>query len=247
LGKKHTGGYLMFGPLFEPGLKFYLEAIKSGNPFSFVRYGDGDLLIACPTLKYRHFQRERFDFHRALTKRMMAKTMTRVHKKPRYWPAIQMQHIFEFKRYPWQFRRLRRWVRSEVPRKVWHDASVWRQASETGKIDRLANAIERCPLSKVVMGPPYHKALAKKLGAIFIPLKRRGAWQQRGKMADAIRKHSPALFSICAGPAAKVVIHALWNEVGQESYMIDFGAVWDPYCGVRSRGYHWGLGKCTLS
>jgi len=38
----------------------------------------------------------------------------------------------------------------------------------------------------------------------------------------------------------------LWPEMGEHSWLIDFGSLWDVYCGKRSRRYHKRMGKGVI-
>jgi len=56
----------------------------------------------------------------------------------------------------------------------------------------------------------------------------------------------PAFIGFTAGPAAKVMIHQLYPTIGNESFLIDFGSLWDVYVGHRSRKYHKSMMSYTI-
>ena len=43
--------------------------------------------------------------------------------------------------------------------------------------------------------------------------------------------------SVCAGMSANCIIHELYKQAGDKHTFIDFGALWDPLVGVKSREY----------
>jgi len=47
----------------------------------------------------------------------------------------------------------------------------------------------------------------------------------------------PAFVGFTAGPAAKVMIYELYQVLGDKSFFIDFGSLWDVYSGLKSRKY----------
>jgi len=48
---------------------------------------------------------------------------------------------------------------------------------------------------------------------------------------------NPALFSISASVVSNIIIYELHDKM-KDSWLIDFGSLWDPYVGYLTRSYH---------
>jgi len=47
-----------------------------------------------------------------------------------------------------------------------------------------------------------------------------------------------SVLSLSCAMSANILIDRLFPIYGKRCFMIDFGSVWDPYVGVKSRSYH---------
>jgi hypothetical protein len=54
------------------------------------------------------------------------------------------------------------------------------------------------------------------------------------------KKHELPVFGLSASMTSNAIIDELYSEIGEDCWMIDFGSIWDPLCGNRSRVYHKG-------
>jgi len=88
----------------------------------------------------------------------------------------------------------------------------------------------------VVVGPPWLKGLP--FADEFVPVRSKDCWQDVDKIERRLRGKADSVISFSAGPAAKVLIWRLWPALGDTSWLIDFGSVWDVYCGKKTRRYH---------
>jgi hypothetical protein len=51
------------------------------------------------------------------------------------------------------------------------------------------------------------------------------------------KDENPVILYSCAAPA-KIMSHNFYKKYGKTITQIDMGAIWDPYCGKKTRPYH---------
>jgi hypothetical protein len=125
----------------------------------------------------------------------------------------------------------------------WVNADVFHKASIRGQLAPLVQALHNAP-SLTIVGPAHLRKLGKFLGFqnyVEIPLPDcyltvSETLQNVMQIASTIPIGSVIGFS--AAQPANLMIDALARSlVGQRLILIDFGSVWDPYAGVKSRSY----------
>jgi hypothetical protein len=225
--------------LFNPGIGFYAQEIESGQPFAFVRYGEGEwkcLLDELPT------KRRRTIWGSEEVKNRLRETLINCHHDDRYWVAgWHWRHLrIELKKLPVVLQ----WIDDNVPDWVqWHDGRVWRRSVEQGKLFPLMRALRSSPLPLVVIGPKRIGKLGQmaKLRVVrhittrsdhcFVDYDNIKQWVELAPR--------PAIYSFSCGFVAKMLIHQLWPEFKEDGcYMIDFGALWEGVCGLITRPFH---------
>jgi len=217
-------------PLYKPGLDFYVEKLQRGEPFSFVRYGDGDWNYLLDREKYvdsKDLQRYVSELHAALTASILEPRMEN------YYLALQNHGYLGPRGYT---PKIEQWLEQHgAPDINWHFGTVFHRASEGGQLEPLIKALQTRPL--VVVGPEWLRKLTFATEFISIPAK--NCWPDAELVEIQLQNvASGSIVSFSAGPTAKVLIHRLAPILGQHSWLIDFGSLWDPYCGVKSRQYH---------
>jgi hypothetical protein len=92
----------------------------------------------------------------------------------------------------------------------------------------------------VFIGPSHIRSISKRLPYVgFVEVRTRNCYQDIAKIHKAILEQPrPAVFCFSTGPTTKVLIAKLFPALGEENFLIDFGSLWDVYCGVKSRSYH---------
>jgi hypothetical protein len=95
----------------------------------------------------------------------------------------------------------------------------------------------------VFVGPERIRGVQKHFrGSKFIEVHYTKAYYDISEIEDKILSiGQPALFSFSVGGTAKILIHDLFPEIGEWSYLIDFGAFWEGLCGKKARVYQWSL------
>jgi hypothetical protein len=213
--------------LYAPGLQWYVDKLRNGERFAFVRYGNGEW--DCILDLYYRTRSGSQRFSPDLRKALMA-SLT----QPRggaYFTALQsVSFLGRLGLLP----KAEAWCAANASGLTWHDGEIFTRASRTGKLYPLVEALRGQRV--VVVGPQWLMKLP--FASVFVPVKSRDCWAQIEDIEAQLRGLQNVVVAFSAGPAAKVLIHRLQPVIGKHSWLIDFGSLWDPYCGVRSRSYH---------
>lgn len=138
---------------------------------------------------------------------------------------------------------IERWLSRNAPDARWYCGEVFHKASMKGQLFPLIEQLRK--MHVVVVGPSYLKSLHPKIFkcAGTIPVRSRDCHTHYKDTLASILKarrtlKGPVVVSFSAGPTAKVLIHDLHSQIGQDTFLIDFGSLWDPYVGRKTRRYH---------
>ena len=55
---------------------------------------------------------------------------------------------------------------------------------------------------------------------------------------QAMEKIENPVFAFSASMATNVIVDEMYNEIGNDCWMIDFGSIWEPFVGNATRSYH---------
>ena len=211
----------------SPGLKFYVDKINAGERFSFVRYGNGewDCILGLYHKTRSGSQKFTPDLRKAL-----AASLTQ-HRTGEYYRALQSA---SFLKRIGILPKAEAWLAENKLRIPWHDGEVFTKASMKGQFHPLITALKKQRV--VVVGPKWLSSLP--FASVFVPVASHNCWSQIEGIKAQLRNVQNAVVSFSAGPATKVLIHYLQPIIGNSCWLIDFGSIWDPYCGVKSRRYH---------
>lgn len=213
--------------LKSPGLKFYVDQLRNGKPFSFVRYGNGEW--DCIMKLYHRTRSGSQKFTPDLRKALKASLIKK--RAGAYYLALQSpSFLARIKLLP----KLEAWLDKFAPGRDWYNGEVFTRGSRTGKLYPLVFAMKQHRV--VVVGPPWLMKLP--FASVFVPVAKRNCWTNVNAIEKQLRDLKGAVISFSAGPATKVLIHRLQPIIGSSSWLIDFGSLWDPYCGKQSRTYH---------
>lgn len=130
--------------------------------------------------------------------------------------------------------KVEKWLATNAPRVSWHCGEVFHGPSGAGELYPLIDALERQHV--IVVGPPWLETLP--FCDEFVPVKPYHCWDDVDEIEARLRETKDAVVSLSAGPTAKVLVQRLYPVIGGHSWLIDFGSLWDVYCGKRSRQYH---------
>lgn len=224
--------------VYDPGIEFYAEEILSGVPFSFPRYGEGEWHGILPTMHpKRHPQYSEWKEKEA--REMLRSTVLNCHDHERYWPAVWHQE------HPPVRNKLRDWMLQTGSDEInWHWGGVWRAGAEQRTLFKVIDAIRQQELPFIVVGPESVRCVESEISvARFIEIHPTHAYYDRDKIVQEILDiEEPALISFSAGGTADILIHRLFPEIGEMSYMIDFGAMWNGLCGTYKRAFQKRIG-----
>lgn len=226
----------------DHSLGYYVDLIDAGKPYSFVRYGDGEYQRMIPGLRDKVRQQEP-ELSAALVN-----TVQSPHDGSYFIASQPKDTLYKLGcREP-----VVKWVDANVPGILWHNGDVFHRASGKGVLYPLVRALHEH--KTVVVGPSWLTALPFYDAFIEIPHDtQRGhtfdsrSWSMIEQFQGQIQKHKDCIVSISCGAAAKVLIHRLHTEMHPHSWLIDFGSLWDVYCGHPSRRYHHSMSAETMA
>ena len=198
-----------------------VDKVRSCEPFSFVRYGDGEWLFILD--------------HSPKLLRRIRETDDRVCEELadtlRHWqgavPGIQKQSYLAGMGL---WARIEAWLdanRLELP---WVWADVLHHASQRGRLGGLVEALRERPVTLV--GPAYLSSLP--FYHRHLVTDEFSAHKQVESLYQELQELPPTAIVFCCSIAAKLLIHRLH---GRGHLLLDAGSVFDPYAGVRSRSY----------
>ena len=210
----------------ERSLQDYVSMISNGEPFAFLRYGDGAFGCALDTI-YPGFGFQRFtpelreDIRRSLVEH---------YDDPRYIMALAPQYHFEGMG---MWGNVVHFLHDHGIDVEWASTSTFVKALILGEMGPFVDALRNT--KTLVVGPPKFAAVAGGVlpDAAFLPIPPRHCHTQKDEIVRAILAQDlPAVITISAGPAAQPLIHTLYPLIGQHSTLISMGSVWGPYVGV---------------
>ena len=192
---------------------FYINKINNNEHFSFTRWGDGEWL--CAVGKGLITALSNNNYYKAIwptTHGQIQKNLKYIHK------VLNDNNIKEIE---------------------WVNAIVWEDLVIREGIDKLKNALESRNFI-IVSNPPKRNLGIKHIDFIEVPDVNCFLDKERIKkeMLEMSKKYDNCVFGISASMTTNVIVDELYNLIGKSSTMIDFGSIWDPFIGVRSRSYH---------
>ncbi len=223
----------------KPGLQYYAALIASGNPFAFVRFGDGEWSAIINDGRPRTGSGSQLLGIPALQKDLRRSIMQRI-RADNYIMSMRESSL----KTP-----IERWLSSYAGGITWHECTVFYKASKKGQLNPLVKALRESELPKIVVGPPWLRKVNERIFpvAAHIEILARDCYRTKRWIREQVLAFGePAIISISAGPTGKVLVHELFQHIGQHSFILDFGSLWDVYCGKRSRMYMRGMKPGTI-
>jgi hypothetical protein len=214
----------------QKGLTWYVDRMKTGRPFSFSRYGDGEWNAMIGT------EGENCDGHRFFPE-LGGELRSSVVRRRDYIYALQPRAI--------------RCMRSDIQGFLasnhiafaWHNADVFHDANKRGKLYPLVSALRSTDV--VMIGPAPLRAIKDNVfpSKDFIEIPSKDCYLAKDDIIKRVLAsagiHNHAVFAFSASMTAKVLIYELFPLIGKTNWLIDFGSLWDIYVGIKSRNvYH---------
>lgn len=226
--------------ILNKGLSYFVGRLGDNNPLTFVRFGNGEWDCIFGTRNVTGSGSQVLDDDR-LSKGVLRAA---VFNGPDYLKGVQHEGFL---------RRTGHWdrVRSFIGEDEWYQADVFHWASKNGRLFPLLERLRNLRVG--IVGPSWLRRLQEIVPfSWFVEVPSKNCFDQYSQIRTKVLL-SPGvdLYSFSCGPAAKPMIYQLHKCLGQESFLIDFGSLWDVYCGVSSRGYHYKMTqeilKCNVT
>jgi len=215
---------------YEP--EYYLDLIRNDKPFSFIRVGDGEILSMfrrkgfdenCDGSKFldelvepmKQIFRNQYDYYHCLLD---------CSSDPVLKPEVDQFHAF---------------LDETCPDMQFYYGEVWQQLSFSGRIRELVDAI--APYKPVFIGAEHIANVCYMYGMGYnnvIQIPAVDAFKSFNQIFDAVmklRQQGKRMFCFSAGYSTKPLIDTLWPYIGESTYLLDVGSVFDPFCGKLSR------------
>lgn len=212
--------------------------LESGKSVTFNRFGDGEwhaMLAFDEEWAGRFTENKRVSCGMHGTHPELANALKRV---------ISGNPTYTFGMQPLVFRVMgdaaSEWLRRHRIDRKWANGDALHDASRAGKIGPF---IAACRKRRIVMvGPDHLSKVATALGASHVLTPSQDAWYTIGEIMARCRAAldgaEPSVMMVSVGPVSKVMIDELYRQYGHVHSLVDTGAMWDVYAGVKSRKYH---------
>jgi len=237
-----------FIPTFSPGVGYYAKRVLEGEPFSLVRYGNGEWKLIVPDLPEWRRRRGKDSKPPSPLRQMWESPTGRkatresfllTPKEENYFPAIWHQPMSRARGWLPVVKRFL--VENGLEDLPWHDGNVFKDAVETDRMERMVLALRSQPLPVFLIGPDHLSLLGD-----YLPVERHVVTHMMLHPVDDVLRleeevlacSQPGIFAFSCAIVGKILVQRLYPLLGQESFLIDFGSSWDGYCGHKSRGYH---------
>ena len=211
-----------------------LEDIRNEQPFTFSRWGDGEWRSVLGTS-----QQSNCDEH-AFFPKMQKQLIAVLLSKPQYMLGMQNMALTMLGKQIDCFIQ-----QNHLTSLQWYDADVFHRASASGQPIGLKTIVEYVKTKPLVLVGPQHLTKVTTHGmkySKFVQVPDKNCFNQLDQLhAETVAavKAMPSfcVISISASMPAEILCDRLYHEFGHKHAIIDFGSLWDPLAGVKSRKY----------
>jgi hypothetical protein len=213
---------------------YYIELINNGTPFSFARYGDGEMILMFNTKAI--IGRDAGDMYKAV------EPMKQIFRNQHPYYHCEIDCTFS----EWNLhcfgvdvKDVRKFFEETCPDMQWYYGEVWQLLAAEGRIAVLMDALSK--KSPVFIGGEHLERLEHVDGMTnmnLITVHDRKAWDDYDNIKEQIIEYinkGYKLFCFSMGYPGKIMIDELFPKYGDTCTFIDFGSVFDPFCGLLSR------------
>ena len=212
--------------------EYYINKIINNEPFSLSRFGDGEILCMFnPT----------FFNSRPIYKDWILTCGTELKKI--FENNYKYYHCFLdctfWTRGPHRGDDFINFLNEKCPNTIFYDGEFWQNLSFSGKIEQITSAIN--PYVPVFIGGQHLSNMKYVTGISnmqLIQIDDNNGYLERDEVRNQIIKlfgTGSRMFCFSASILTKVLIDELYPMIGDTCFLIDFGSVFDPYCGKLSR------------
>lgn len=211
----------------------FLKKIEDNEPFSFIRFGDGEFgAIFNSRPGGRNCDGHEFfpDMGEALTKVLV--------DRPKYY--LGMQRFAQEETHPVEIAKFLK--DNDLENLNWINADLFHHASIKGYFEQFFDTLNKRDEGVILVAPGYLKDLGQ-FNAAFVEVPEKNCWldreiimhQVRGLLQQASRN---VVVLFVASMPSNYMIDVLYKEYGQIHTFLDMGSVFDPFVGKKTRGYH---------
>jgi hypothetical protein len=209
------------------GIQWYADKLMCHEPFTIMRYGDGEWSVIIKNRTICLKQRLNLPGLR----NTMIKSITQAHHDSRYLPACHPNQTMGTNIEVWLAKHQPHWLK-------WIDSRTFCHASLEGELFPFVNALRHLDVPLIAIGPPWHVRLSEFLPiSEFIEINPRDCWNQRKYILDRVLTIGPACYTMSAGPASSPLGWLMFGLGLNTGWIIDVGSLWDVYCDNITRSY----------
>lgn len=221
-------------------LEEYINRLKNNQHFSFVRFGDGEWLSL-----FQSFGRVSCDKQPLSVE--LQKDMQKV-----LINGSKLDIIFGMQNYALKLgsKRINKFLFDNNLNIDWVNADVFHYACRDGKLFPLIEELRKQKI--VIVGPKFLRKLSERTFkySAFVEVPIEDCYRDKERILKEILKINKKMgedtvYSFSAGPLSKILIRDL-KEKMPDTFLIDFGSLWDTFCGETERGYTKGMSKEIL-
>jgi hypothetical protein len=211
----------------------YLSLIKDNKPFSFSRFGDGEVLTM---FNADFFKGPNWHYGDWVFK--CGEDLKRIFQNGYDYYHCMLYGTF-WSHGPHTGEEFKQFLIETCPNLSLYNGEIWADASTDDNIEQITTAISN--YNPVFIGGKHLKNIRHINGICdmsLIVVDDLNAYDQIDFVKSEIIKkieNGNRMFCFSAAVASKVIIDDLFPIYGDKCFFIDFGSVWDPYCGKLSR------------
>ena len=207
----------------------YLQLIRENKPFSFSRFGDGEVLCMF------HDARVPQNCDGSLFLMDLIAPMMQIFSNQYDYYHCLLDCSFD-----WSGDSFREFINKTCSEMPFYDGEIWQEMSFNGRITELVETISL--YEPVFVGGSHLKNVTYikgvKNNSVHLPVPDINAFIDINRILSDIADlfvSGKRMFCFSAGYTTKIIIDTLYPVIGEEAFMIDMGSVFDPYCGKLSR------------
>lgn len=209
----------------------FLFLLKNGQPFSFSRFGDGEIIAMFNPTYFENRQYGRWILN-------CGDDLKKIFFNDYPYYHCYLDGTF-WDRGPHRGLEFTAFLEKTCPQMTLYRGEIWQDLSFSGRIEELTAAISLH--NPVFIGGAHLSNLVYLNGVTkmkLLTVHDLNAYDDKKVIFDQIIELScngHNLFAFSASIMSKVLIDELYPILGNSCYLIDFGSVFDPYCGILSR------------
>lgn len=207
----------------------YLELIRENIPFQLSRFGDGEVIA----MKFKeHPLRQNCDGSAFLPELVQPLKQIFINNYNYYHCVLDCT----FNENGEQFKQF---IEETCPNMQFYNGEIWQHLSFDGRIRELIDAIS--PYNPCFVGGKHIRKVQYMMGIdniMVIETPSRDSFKEFNRICDDIMKlhfEGCRMFLFAAGYTSKILIDTMFPYMGHDTFLIDCGSLFDPYCNKFSR------------